>query len=131
MFRSFASVVLGVVVAGLSIAALETLSHRIFPPPPEASSSDPQVLAQVIAEMPIGALLLILVGWFIGTVVGSWTAARLAARAEPTHGLAVGGVMMIGGVVTMLQIPHPQWFMVVGALLFLPAAFIGARLTAV
>lgn len=131
MLRSIGAVILGVIVAGLSVAFLETLGHRIFPPPPEASSSDPEVLAKVLAELPIGALLLVLVSWFLGTLIGAWVAARLVSDSRAAHGLVVGGVMMIGGVVTMLQVPHPQWFMVLGALVFLPAAYIGSRLTVI
>lgn len=131
MLRSIGAVVLGVIVAGLSVAFLQSLGHRVFPPPAEASSSDPEVLAKVLAEAPVGALLLVLVAWFLGTVIGAWVAARLVSEARAAHGLVVGGVMMIGGVVTMLQIPHPQWFMIAGALVFLPAAYIGSRLTVV
>lgn len=131
MLRSIGAVVVGVIVAGLSVAFLETLGHHVFPPPPEASSSDPTVLAQVLENAPIGALLMVLAAWFLGTLIGSWVAARLVSESRAAHGLAVGGVMMIGGVFTMLQVPHPQWFMVAGAFVFLPAAYIGSRLTVV
>ncbi|MCK6623004.1 MAG: hypothetical protein HUU32_18855 [Calditrichaceae bacterium] len=44
------------------------------------------------------------------------------------HGMIVGGIMLLAGIVNMAMIPHPLWFWVVGVLIFLPAAYLGARL---
>jgi hypothetical protein len=36
--------------------------------------------------------------------------------------------MMLSGITNVISIPYPWWFTVAGILLFLPAAYAGARL---
>jgi hypothetical protein len=125
ILRSVLVVILGTVVAALLGAGVEALGHLVYPPPPGLDPSDPDSIRAVMANIPLGALLFVLLAWGIGTFVGAWLAARLAGRAPVVHGLLIGGLLLAAGVATMLWIPHPAWFWVAGVAVFPVAAFLG------
>lgn len=128
MMRSILAVLAGVVVAGIVIAGVEYLGHLIYPPPPGLDPSDVESMKAMMADIPLGSLLFVLLAWALGSLAGGGVAARIAARSYLLHALIVGGIMLIGGVINMAMIPHPLWFWIVGVILFLPSAYAGARL---
>jgi predicted MFS family arabinose efflux permease len=83
-----------------------------------------------MADVPAGALLLVLLARGVGTFAGGWLAARLAPRAPLSHAMIVGLILLAAGVMNMVMLPHPLWFWFPGVALFLPAAYAGAKLAA-
>jgi hypothetical protein len=117
----------GVFVGGLLIEATELLGSLVYPPPPGMNPDDPAAVKAAMANLPAGALLLVLLGWIVGTFVGAWITAQKAERAPIGHGLVLGGLSLVGAVVNMLMIPHPVWFWIAGVAILLPAAYLGAK----
>jgi hypothetical protein len=128
MGRSILAVLMGVVVGGLLVAAVEFVSHLIYPPPPGLNHSDVDALKGAMATAPAGALLLVLLAWALSSLGGGWLAASVARRSHTLHALIVGAILMAMGILNMLVIPHPPWFWLAALVLFLPAAYLGARL---
>jgi hypothetical protein len=126
--RSVLAVLAGAIVAGLLIAVVEATSSAIYPLPPGIDLHDHEAMRQHIHSLPIGAFLFVLAAWAIGSFGGSWVAARLATRARLGHGLAVGALFLLAGVLTMLSIPHPWWMWVGGILALAGCSYLGARL---
>ena len=126
--RSILVVLAGAVVAGVLIAAIEAVSSAVFPLPPGLDLHDHEAMRQHIDSLPVGAFLFVLAAWAIGAFAGSWVAARIAARARLGHGLAVGALFLMAGVLTMLSIPHPWWKWVGGIVALGGCSYLGARL---
>ena len=126
MWRFVAGVVVGAVVAMVVVMLVESIGHVLFPPPAGIQAMDPADLAGVMAQIPAGALLMVLLAWAAGALAGGFVAAKIAAWRRPLAALLVGGLLLAGGVWTMVYIPHPVWMMVLGVLLPLPAAWAGA-----
>lgn len=126
--RSILVVLAGAVVAGVLIAAIEAVSSAVFPLPPGLDLHDHEAMRQHIDSLPVGAFLFVLAAWAIGAFAGSWVAARIAARARLAHGLAVGALFLLAGVLTMLSIPHPWWMWVGGIVTLGGCSYLGARL---
>ena len=127
MIRALLATVAGLAVAALMIGLLESIGHSMYPPPEGLDPyGDPEGFARAVEQMPAGTLIVVLLAWALGTFTGSWLAARIVGRAF--YGFLVGGVMMLGGITNVISIPHPWWFTVAGIVLFLPAAYAGARL---
>ena len=126
--RSILAIVVGALAAIILISAVEGVSGLLYPLPPDVDPGQPDVMQQYIAQLPIGAFVLVLVGWALGTFVGGWVAARLAGRAPLTHGLVVGALFLAAGVLTMLTIPHPIGMWVGGIVLPIACSYLGARL---
>lgn len=125
--RSVLAVLAGTVVAGVLIAAVEAVSSAIFPLPPGLDVHDYEAMRRHIDALPIGAFLFVLAAWAIGSFAGSWVAARLATRARVVHGLIVGALFLLAGVLNMLMIPHPWWMWVGGILALAGCSYLGAR----
>lgn len=127
--RSVLAFLVGAVVAGVLIAVVEAVSSAVYPLPPGLDIHDREAMRQHVDTLPIGAFLFVLVAWAVGSFAGSWVAARLATRARLGHGLAVGALFLLAGVLTMLSIPHPWWMWVGGILALAGCSYLGARLT--
>jgi hypothetical protein len=121
---------IGAVVTGLLIAATEFIGSKVYPLPPGVNPEDPASLRAAMVDLSTGALLLVLLGWTVGTFAGAWVTARRSDRSPIAHGLTLGALCLVGGVVNMLTLPHPVWFWIAGVAVFLPAAYLGAKLGA-
>jgi MFS family permease len=126
MGRTIAGVVVGVVVAWVTIMLAEFASAPLHPMPAGFDMHDPASVAAFVATLPIAALLLVLAGWVLGALVGGHVAARLARKPRPA--LVVGIVIVVGVIANAAMIPHPLWMTIAGVLLPVPAAWLGARL---
>ena len=126
--RSFLAVAGGVIAGAVIVALVEWVGHQMYAPPPGIDFSDPDAVRAMMKEIPRGALVMILVAWALGTFVGGWVAAHFATTAPLRAALIVGVVLLLFGVMTMVSLPHPLWFWVVGIILFLPAAHLGGKI---
>jgi hypothetical protein len=117
----------GSLVAGLLVWVMELLGSLIYPSLSGMSSDDPAAVKAAMANLPAGALILVLLGWIVGTFAGAWITAQRAERAPIGHGLVLGGFFLVGAIVNMLMIPHPIWFWIAALAILLPSAWLGAR----
>jgi hypothetical protein len=119
------------VLAGLGVAiglifAIEGINVLLHPLPSGIDPRDADALKAVMGQWPASALLIVLLGWGLGAFAGGRVAARVGgAKAGPAR--AVGLVLLVAAIYNMLTIPHPLWFWVLGILLIVPAAELGAR----
>lgn len=121
LLRLILAPIAGILVALCLIALIESLSHRIFPPPAGLDFRNPEVVRAYVASMPTGAFLLVLTGWVAG-VFGGILAASLIGRAHLGRlAAAIGGIILAATLGNLIMIPHPIWFSTI-ALLAIPAA---------
>src|SRR5262245_39915449 len=124
--RSILVVLLGWLVGSAVMMALHFASMLIYPLPEGVSLWDREALLAAAAAMPAGAWLLVSLAHGIGTWVGAWLAARLASRAPLIHALIIGGIFSVGGIVNLLQMRPPLWWVWPADLAMYPvAALIG------
>lgn len=128
MLRTVLATVAGVVVGAVLVALFDQLGNLIHPLPPGVDLGDKEALAAHIHAAPAAAMLAVLAGWAVGSLGGAWVAAKIAVRHRLGAALAVGALLLVAGIANLMMIPHPLWFGVVGVLVFLPAAWLGARL---
>ena len=126
MGRTIAGVVVGVVVAWLTIMLAEFASAPLHPMPAGLDMRNPESVAAFVATLPASALLLVLAGWVLGGLVGGYVAASISRKPRPA--LTVGIVIVLGVIVNAVMIPHPMWMTIAGVLLPVPAAWLGAKL---
>ncbi len=126
--RGVLAVVAGCLAAAAMMVIFESLGQVAFPRPAPLDPAKPGTIAEVMKAMPAGAFAFVLMGWAAGTLLGSSIAARLSPAWSLGCGMVVGGLMLGASVANMVMIPHPAWVWVVGVLLFLPTAFVGATL---
>lgn len=131
MARGFLAVVAGFIVASVVMMLIESINgHALYPEMGKAAEgvTDRETLRAVLASAPLGALLVVLFGWVLGSLAGGFVAARLVKGSPSAHALALGGLLTLAGVANNLMLPPPAWFWIPTLLLFLPFVYAGARL---
>ncbi|HKI33827.1 MAG TPA: hypothetical protein VKA46_18385 [Gemmataceae bacterium] len=129
MVRSIIAVLLGIILAFVVLFALEGIGMLVYPLPEGVSPNDTEALKKLLPNMPVGAFLLVLLGNAVGSLAGGFLGAWMARRAQATHALIVGTVLMLMGVANLLILPgHPAWFWAASLLVYLPPAYLGARM---
>ena len=127
LMRQILGVIAGVVVGGLIVFCVELVGHSLFPTPPGIDLSNPDDVKRLIATLPTGALVMVLVGWALGSLAGAWTANRIART--PMAGWIVGGLFVLMTAYNFTVIPHPMWMMAVGIAIPFVMAWVASRMT--
>lgn len=139
MVRSIVAVIAGCIVSVIVIMSFEAVGTVIWPPPKELMDalkdpavfkklqSEPETLRAIMAQIPKAAFLNVIAGHVVGCFVGGWLATKLAKSARVLPGLIVGVLMTLCGITNLLAIPHPFWFTASDVLVYLPFAFVGAK----
>jgi hypothetical protein len=125
--RGIVAVVLGLLTSFAIVFAVEAVNSQVFPMPPGFNLADPESVKAAMAALPTAALVVVLAGWLAGALAGAWVAARFA-RPAGWPPLAVGVLLLTAAVASMLMIPHPVWFWIVGVAIYPVATWLGARL---
>lgn len=127
--RNVLAVVAGVVVGGAVNMALITVSGSVIPLPEKVDPADLESLKANIDRFEPRHFLMPFLAHALGTLVGAFLAARLAASRRTALALGIGVFFLLGGVANAFLLPAPGWFLAADLLLaYLPMAWIGGRL---
>jgi len=62
----------------------------------------------------------------IGTLVGAYIAARIAATHKFKFALGIGAAFLIGGIINVINLPAPTWFSALDLIVaYIPMAWLG------
>lgn len=128
MLRSVLAVLAGILVMGITVAAVQWLGHSIYPPPADFNPNDREAMAALIAQMPAMALGMVLVAYAFGTFLGAFTATTISRAHKRGVAVVVGIVMLALVALNFWAIPHPAWMVVAGLAIPLPFALLAWRL---
>jgi MFS family permease len=129
--RSMLAVIAGFVAATAVMILTESLNGRVlYPELGKAAEgmTDREAIRALMATAPVGAFLVVLLGWALGSFVGGFLAARIGRNSPVAHALVLGVLLTLAGIANNLMIPPPAWFWLPTLVAFLPAAIVGARL---
>ncbi len=127
ILKKIAAVLAGFITASIVMMIVESINGRVFYPDLAKAAegvTDREVIRGIMASAPVGAFLVVLVGWALGGIAGGWTATKIANGT----GAIVGILLTLAGVANNLMLPPPLWFWIAGMLVLFPAACFGARL---
>jgi glyoxylase-like metal-dependent hydrolase (beta-lactamase superfamily II) len=119
--RSALVLLAGVVVALVVVMVMDAVVGRVYPLAAGTDVSNPEGFRQAIAALPVGAFVLLVVGWALAAGAGAYVAARLATQARAIHGLIVALFVLVATLANLARIPHPTW-MWPAAIILLPVA---------
>jgi len=129
--RSVLAVIAGFVAASAVMILTESINgHVLYPELGKAAEgmTDREAVRALMATAPTGALLVVLLGWALGSFVGGFLTARIGRNSPVAHALVLGLLLTLAGIANNLMLPPPVWFWLPTLVAFLPAAIVGARL---
>jgi hypothetical protein len=129
ILRTLGAVLLGFVVASLVMMVVESINGRVlFPELGKLAESmkDREAIRALVASAPKAALLVVILGWALGSFAGGWVAAQVARHEPLQAGLILGLLLTGAGILNNWMIPPPLWFRIATWLVFLPCTWAGA-----
>jgi hypothetical protein len=128
ILRNILGIITGILVGGTVNGALISLSPHIIAPPAGYDLTNEEGLRAGMAMMQPKHFLMPFLAHALGTVVGAFIAAKIAATSKMIIAIAIGIVFMIGGIMMVMMLPSPLWFDITDlALAYIPMAYLGAR----
>lgn len=128
MVRNIIAVILGLVVATLVIMSIQMISYSLYPMPEGIDPTDTEAMRTHVQSLPPMAFLIVLLSYFMGTLIGVIVAIKVADTHHKQLALGIATVLMILGIINLFQITHPMWFNIICVLLFIPTALLGYQL---
>jgi hypothetical protein len=130
IIRSVLAVIAGFVAASAIMMIVEATNGKLLYPELGKRAEgvmDREEIRAIMASAPVGALVVVLVGWALGSVAGGFLATLISRKPPYGHALILGVVLTLAGVANNLMLPPPVWFWVATFAVFLPATYVGAR----
>lgn len=127
MGRKILGLIAGILVAFVSLWLIDAIGHIFYPIPADLDQNDMAAWAEFVKAMPLGALLFVLAGWFIATLVGGWLACFIVKVKPMLFAGIVGGLMLIVNIISLVMIPHPLWFSITAVIGILLATYLAAK----
>ncbi|MEX1003217.1 MAG: hypothetical protein WDZ35_13950 [Crocinitomicaceae bacterium] len=106
-------------------------SSSIIPPPSGVIVTDGESIAEAMANGQYKPYHFIFpfLAHALGTLVGAFTASRIAASRKLLFALVIGLFFLISGILAAYWIPAPEWFITLDLVLaYIPMAWIGGKL---
>ncbi len=125
--RSILAVISGLLVAFVLIAVVQMIGMRLYPPPAGMDPTNPESIKAAMAQIPLAALLFVLLSYAAGSVAGGWVAARFAPKAKMMHAMILAALLFCAGLMNLMIIPHPVWFAIASSALYWLGAWSGAQ----
>lgn len=115
----------GMATAMVVIFLMEAISHMLYPLPKGFDFKNKEAVIEMVNNMPLGAFACLLIGYAFGSFSGGLVAAMLASEKRLRSALIVGSVVMLGGIMNIIMIPHPLWFAIATFFAYIPFAYLG------
>ena len=127
MIKNILYVLSGVIIGGAVIYLVESIGHKIYPLPENLDWTDAEALGDHIATLPIGAFVMVLLAYLLGSLAGGFMTV-LYKNSGMSNSITVGIILTLLGLLNLIMIQHPTWFIVVSLSLYAPSAYFGGRL---
>lgn len=129
LLRNILAVVVGLVVCIVVNGFLIALSPIVIAPPEGVDVSNAQSLIENIGRFEPKHFIMPFLAHALGSVVGAFVAALIAASRKMTFAIVIGCVHLVGGIGMAFMVPAPTWFVVLDLVVaYLPAASLGGWL---
>lgn len=128
--KNVLAVIVGVVVGSIANMILVTVGPYVIPPPDGVDVTDVESIKSSMHLFEFRHFIFPFLAHALGTLVGAYLAALIAASCRLAMAMVVGGFFLIGGIANAFMIGAPVLFSVVDLVgAYIPMAWIGARLT--
>ena len=127
--KNILAVVAGIIIGGIVNMGLINISGSIIPPPEGVDNTTMEGLKESMHLFQPKHFIFPFLAHALGTLVGAFIAAKIAATRKMTFALVIGAFFLLGGITSVMMLPSPTWFSIldiVGA--YIHMAYIGGKL---
>ena len=129
LLKNFIAVITGIILGSLVNMGIIMLSGSIIPPPEGVDVMNMESLRSSIHLFEPKHFIFPFLAHALGTLVGAYIAALVAANHKMKFALGIGVFFLIGGIANCFMLPAPTWFIVVDlAGAYLPMGWLGGKL---
>lgn len=123
------AVISGFVVGSIVNMALVNIGPHVIPLPEGADVSTMEKLSESMELFEPKHFVMPFLAHALGTLVGAFVAAKLAASHKMKFALFIGGFFLLGGIAAASMIGGPTWFTACDLVLaYLPMGYLGGTL---
>ena len=131
MGRKRLAVIVGFIVASAIFMIVEMANSMVMAPPSPEVMKDPAALREYMANGPVTAYVVVLIGYLLGSFAGGFVATKMGRRWSSgiTLPLIVGVLLTLCGLVLFFfMLPgQPIWFVAASLICYIPVTLIGHR----
>jgi len=126
--KNIIATIIGLILASLTVYIFESLiGHNLFPLPEGANPMDIEWLKNNMDQIPIGAKICVVIGHFMGIVVGMFIAG-LISKISMISVYIVGGLMIAVTFFNIFMLPKELWFTLSDGVLAFVGFLVGTSL---
>lgn len=125
MLKNIGAVVGGFVAASVVMMVCEMTNSLIFPFPAGFDQTNLEQVRAFAATLPWTAYILVLLGWFLGSVVGGWISSRIVRAKTFTVAGIVGGILTVAGIFNNVMLKAPVLVFCIGFIVFFLGTWLG------
>jgi hypothetical protein len=127
--RNILAVIAGIIIGNLVNGGLISISGAVIPPPPGVDGTDMESLKASMHLFEPKHFIFPFLAHALGTLLGAFAAASLAASNRMKFAVGVGILFLIGGIAVAFMIPAPAWFITVDLIgAYIPMGWLGGKL---
>ena len=127
--KNILAVLAGAIVGSVVNGGIIQISGSIIPPPEGVDVSNIESIKANIHLFEPKNFIFPFLAHALGTFVGAFLAARIAASYKMRFAMVVGVLFLVGGITAVYMIPAPLWYNVLDlAVAYLPMAYIGGKI---
>lgn len=130
ILRNVLALLAAALVAGVLIGLIQTISIKLYPPPPGFDFSDKAAVAKHTATLPVTAFLIVLASYLVGVTAGAWLACKLSITEHRRQGVMIGALFVVASIMNLSSFPHPLWFWCANLIVVPVGAWLGLRFAA-
>ncbi|MGX7666764.1 hypothetical protein [Flavobacterium pedocola] len=127
--KNILAVVTGFVVGSVVNGALISLGHTVIPLPEGADVSTYEKMKESMHLFGSEQFIFPFLAHALGTLVGAFAAARLAATSKMRIAMGIGIFFLLGGITNCFLLPAPIWFIILDVVAaYIPMGYLGGKL---
>ncbi len=129
IIKNILAVVVGIIIGSVVNMAIIMISGSIIPPPNGADVTTMEGLKASLHLFEPKHFIMPFLAHALGTFVGAFVAALIAANNKIKFAMVIGFVFLIGGISNVIMLPSPTWFTILDlGLAYIPMGYIAGKL---
>jgi hypothetical protein len=128
ILKNILAVVAALIIGSIVNMGIIMLSSSVIPAPEGVDMTNMESLESSLHLFEPRHFIFPFWAHALGTLVGAYIAARIAANNKPKFAMAIGILFLIGGITNVIMLPSPAWFTVLDLVAaYIPIAWLGGK----